>query len=89
MKAIWNNIIIKPEKVTTDKTKGGLLIIEKDREDIRYRKADIVSVSEDIKGLNKGDSIYYDRHAGHGIEFNKNKFTVIKLQDVVVVLWEN
>ena len=47
MKAIGNNIIITPEKVKTDKTKGGLLIIEKDREDIRYRKAEIVSVSED------------------------------------------
>ena len=54
MKAIGNNIIITPEKVKTDKTKGGLLIIEKDREDIRYRKAEIVSVSEDIKGLKNG-----------------------------------
>ena len=89
MKAIGNNIIIKPEKVKTDKTKGGLLIIEKDREDIRYRKAIIISVSDDIKGLKQDDVIYYDRHAGHGIEFNKDKFTLIKLQDVVVVLWEN
>ena len=30
MKAIGNNIIIQPEKVKTDKTKGGLLIIEKE-----------------------------------------------------------
>ena len=52
MKAIGNNIIIKPEKITTDKTKGGLIIIEKDREDIRYKKAIIHSVSDDIKGLN-------------------------------------
>ncbi len=86
MKAIGNNIIIKPEKVKTDKTKGGLLIIEKDREDIRYRRAVIISVSDDIKGLKQDDVIYYDRHAGHGIEFNKDKFTLIKLQDVVVVL---
>tara|TARA_R100000781_G_scaffold53211_2_gene34768 strand:+ start:306 stop:566 length:261 start_codon:yes stop_codon:yes gene_type:complete len=86
MKAIGNNIIIKPEKVKTDKTKGGLLIIEKDREDIRYRRGVIISVSDDIKGLKQDDVIYYDRHAGHGIEFNKDKFTLIKLQDVVVVL---
>lgn len=86
MKAIGNNIIIKPEKVKTDKTKGGLFIIEKDREDIRYKKATIVSISEDIKGLKQNDVIYYDQHAGHGIEFNKEKFNVIKLQDVVVVL---
>jgi len=86
MKAIGNNIIIKAENITTDKTKGGLIIIEKDREDIRYKKATIFSVSNDIKGLKKDDIIYYDKHAGHGVEFDKEKFTVIKLQDVVVVL---
>ena len=86
MRAIGNNIIIKTEKTTTDKTKGGLIIIEKDREDIRYKKATIVSISDDIKGLEPDDVIYYDKHAGHGVEFNKEKFTVIKLQDVVVVL---
>ena len=86
MKAVCNNIIIIPEKVKTDKTKGGLLIIEKDREDIRYRKAQVVSVSDDITTIKKDDTIFYDRHAGHGIEFEKEKFIVIKLQDVVVVL---
>ena len=86
MKAVGNNIIIIPEKVKTDKTKGGLLIIEKDREDIRYRKAQVVSVSDDITTIKKDDTIFYYRHAGHGIEFEKEKFIVIKLQDVVVVL---
>tara|TARA_R100000900_G_scaffold141634_2_gene122811 strand:+ start:1229 stop:1489 length:261 start_codon:yes stop_codon:yes gene_type:complete len=86
MRAIGNNIIIKTEKTTTDKTKGGLIIIDKDREDIRYKKATIVSISDDIKSLKPEDVIYYDKHAGHGVEFNKEKFTVIKLQDVVVVL---
>ena len=86
MKAIGNNIIIIPEKVVGDKTKGGLLLVKKDREDIRYTKAEVNSVSEDIKGLKQGDQIYYDRHAGHIIEFDKEQFTVIKIQDVVVVL---
>jgi|TARA_R110000787_G_C13366120_1_gene440454 co-chaperonin GroES (HSP10) len=86
MKAIGSNIIITPEKIVTEKSKGGLLIIEKDREDIRYRKATIYSVSDEIKALKKGDKIYYDKHAGHGVEFDKEKYTVIKLQDVVVVL---
>jgi|TARA_R110000803_G_C11977725_1_gene320380 co-chaperonin GroES (HSP10) len=86
MKAVGNNIVIKTHKVSTEKTKGGLLIIEKDREDIRYQKAVIVSVSDDIKGLNEKDEIYFDKRAGFGIEFDKEKFTVIKLQDVVVVL---
>ena len=86
MKAIGNNIVIIPVKVTGDKTKGGLLLVKKDREDIRYTKAVIHSVSDDIKALNKGDEIYYDRHAGNKIEFDKEQYTVIKIQDIVVVL---
>ena len=86
MKAIGNNIIIIPEKVSGDKTKGGLLLVKKDREDIRYIQAEIYSVSNEIKSLKKGDQIYYDRHAGHSIEFEKEQYTVIKIQDVVVVL---
>jgi co-chaperonin GroES (HSP10) len=86
MKAIGNNIIITPEKITSEETKGGLLLVKKDREDIRYTKAEVNSVSEDIKGLKQGDQIYYDRHAGHAIEVDKEQFTVIKIQDVVIVL---
>ena len=86
MKAIGNNIIIIPEKVVGDKTKGGLLLVKKDREDIRYTKATVATVSEDIKAVSVGDQIYYDRHAGHVIEFYKEQYTVIKIQDVVVVL---
>ena len=34
----------------------------------------------------KGNTIFYDRHAGHSIEINNNTYQVIKAQDVVVVL---
>ena len=38
------------------------------------------------RALKEGDEIYYDRHAGHIIEFDKDQYTVIKIQDIVVVL---
>tara|TARA_R110000772_G_scaffold167464_1_gene279179 strand:+ start:218 stop:478 length:261 start_codon:yes stop_codon:yes gene_type:complete len=86
MKAIGNNVVIVPVKVTGDKTKGGLLLVKKDREDIRYIKAIINSVSDEVKVLKEGNEIYYDKHAGHIIEFDKDQYTVIKVQDIVVVL---
>ena len=87
MKAIGNNIVILPKKVeATKKTKDGLILKEKDSEDIRYKEAIIVSISDEIKVIKEGDEIYYDKHAGHIIEFEGNKYTVIKLQDIVVVL---
>jgi|TARA_R110002073_G_scaffold278332_1_gene442125 co-chaperonin GroES (HSP10) len=86
MKAIGKNLIIQKTKEGTTKTKGGLLLAENQREDIRYVEATIVSVGSDIIGINKEDKIFFDRHAGHKIEINKQTFHVIKAQDVVVVL---
>ena len=39
MKAIGRNLIIKKQKEGVAATKGGLLLAEKQREDIRYIKA--------------------------------------------------
>ena len=51
MKAIGNNIIITPYSGNIEETKGGLLLTSKQREDIRYNKALVESVSDDIKKL--------------------------------------
>ena len=88
MKAIGRNLIIEKAKQGTTKTKGGLLLTEKNKEDIRYTKATVLSVGDEINGLNKDDVIYFDRHAGHKIEVENNTYHVIKSQDVVVVLWK-
>ncbi len=88
MKAIGRNLIIKKQKEGVATTKGGLLLAEKQREDIRYVKASIISPGEDAvnAGMKKDDLIYYDRHAGHIIEIEGDPYQVIKMQDIVVVL---
>ena len=85
MKAIGRNLIIKKIKEGTTKTKGGLLLAENQRSDIRYVEANVVSVGTDVAGINENDTIFYDRHAGHTIEINKKSYSVIKAQDIVVV----
>jgi len=86
MKAIGKNIVVLPVKETETKTKGGLLLAEAHREDIRYRMAKVVTIGTDVVGVKNNDTIYYDRHAGFGIEIKNEKLTVIKEVDVVVVL---
>ena len=86
MKAIGRNLIIQKTKEGTTKTKGGLLLAENQREDIRYVEAKVVSVGSDIVGMKENDKIFFDRHAGHKIELEKQTYHVIKAQDVVVVL---
>ena len=86
MKAIGRNIIIKKAKEGTTKTKGGLLLAETHRDDIRYVEAIVISSGDEIDALKEGSVILYDRHAGHKIEVEKETYHVIKVQDVVVVL---
>ena len=86
MKAIGKYIVIDPIKEVDTKTKGGLILAESQREDIRYRRAKVVKPGIDVKALKKGDEIYYDKSAGFKIEIKKEEYKVIKEFDVVVVL---
>ena len=53
-------------------------------QDIRYVKAKIVDPGE--QQLKKDDLIFYDKVAGHKIDYDDQQYIVIKVQDVVVVL---
>jgi co-chaperonin GroES (HSP10) len=85
MQAINNYIIIDKIKEEPKKT-NGLLITESQTKDVRYLKGEIISVGNFTEGLKEGDVIYYDKHAGHGVEFDNHLYHVIKQQDVVIVL---
>jgi len=86
MKAVGKCLIIEKIKEGTTKTKGGLLLAENQREDIRYLQAKVLSIGDEVVGVKEGDMIFYDRHAGHKIEIDKDIYHLIRLSDVVVVL---
>ncbi len=86
MRAIGRNLVIEKIEQGTKQTEGGLLLAELHRDDVRYIKAKVFTVGEEVQGVKKDDIIYYDKHAGHMIEFKDKTFNVIKSQDVVVVL---
>ena len=86
MKAIGKYIVINPIKDVDVTTKGGLILAESQREDIRYRRAKVIKPGSDVSLLKKGDEIYYDKASGFNIEINKEQYKVIKEQDVVIVL---
>jgi len=86
MRAIGKYIVIKPIKEVDTKTKGGLILAESQREDIRYRRAKVIKPGTDVKALKTDDEIYYDKSAGFKIEIKKEEYKVIKEFDVVIVL---
>ena len=86
MKAVGKYILIKPIIESSTKTKGGLILAEQQREDIRYRRAKVVEPGSEVEVLKKGDEVYYDKAAGFNIELEKEQYKVIKEFDVVIVI---
>ena len=46
----------------------------------------VVTVGDDVKMVKDSNNVYYDRHAGFTIEIKDEKFTVIKEQDIVIIV---
>ena len=86
MKAVGKYIVIKPEKEKPAKTKGGLILGNTHREDVRYRTAEVLVVGHEVNAVKKGDKIYYDKSSGFNIEIKNNIYKVIKEFDVVIIL---
>jgi len=87
MKAINQFVVI--EKIKPQKRKvAGLLLTEEIDDEVRYQKAKVISKGQICEGFEEGDIICYDKHAGHGIEWNDKLYYVIQYRDVVYVEWE-
>jgi co-chaperonin GroES (HSP10) len=84
MKAINRYIVIKNIK-TEPKKVAGLIMTGDTDVDNRYLKAKIISCGNLVEGLKDGDTIYYDKHAGHDISFKDTLYRVIQDRDVVLV----
>ena len=84
MKAVNNYIIVEKIK-QGPKTVGGLLLTEKTDEDNRYIKANVISVGNLVEGIKDNDVVYYDKHAGHGVQYKETLYHVIRSMDVVLI----
>jgi len=84
MKAI--NYYVVVDKIKEEQKKiGGLLFTDKTDTDNRYVKAKVISASDLLEGVSKGQTVYYDKHAGHGIDIDDRHYFVIKVGDIVLV----
>ena len=84
MRAINYYLIIDKIKEEPKKV-GGLELTESQNSDVRYLKATVISTGNLVEGIKEGDTVYYDRHAGHGIQFKEKLYYVLKAGDIVIV----
>tara|TARA_A100001515_G_scaffold87903_1_gene69876 strand:- start:1616 stop:1873 length:258 start_codon:yes stop_codon:yes gene_type:complete len=84
MRAANNYIIIEQIKNEPKKV-AGLILTENVDDDNRYLKAKVISIGNLVEGINEKDVVYFDKHAGHGIQHKDKFYHVIKQMDVVLI----
>ena len=84
MKAINNYIIVEKIKQGPKKV-GGLILTEDIDEDNRYIKATVISTGNLVEGIKDNDVVFYDKHAGHGVQYKDILYQVIRSGDVVLI----
>jgi co-chaperonin GroES (HSP10) len=83
MKAVNHYVVV--EKLKEEKKVGGLILTDDLNEDNRYLKGRVISVGNLVEAVEEEDIVYYDKIAGHGIQFDKKLYFVIKSSDIVLV----
>jgi co-chaperonin GroES (HSP10) len=84
MKAVNNYIIVETIKAEPKKI-AGLIMTENIDDDNRYIKAKVVSIGNLVEGIKEKDTVYYDKHAGHGVQYKDILYQVIRSGDVVLI----
>lgn len=94
MRALNYHIVIREIKEKGHTVAGGLQLSTEYDKDLRYLKGKVISVGnrvikemedETVK-IEEGDTIWYDRHAGHEIRWTNNEpLKVLKLGDLVSI----
>ncbi len=84
MKEVNNYIIVKKIK-TEQKKVAGLIVTEDIDDDNRYIKSKAISVGNLVEGIKQDDIVYYDKHAGHGVQYKDILYQVIRSGDVVLI----
>ena len=84
MKAI--NIYIIVENIKNEPKKvAGLIMTDDTDVDNRYIKAKVISVGNLVEGIKDNNTVYYDKHAGHGVQYKDILYQVIRSGDVVLI----
>lgn len=82
MKAILNNIIIKPfyEEIKTEEG-----IISEKSEKHHFSKGKVISKGELVDNLNEGDIAWYNKHRANNIKIKGENFDIMNINNIFVV----
>ena len=87
IKPLADRVLIKPA-AAEEKTVGGIIIPDSAKE--KPLKGKVIAVGNGTKDeemvLKKGDQVLYGKYAGTEIEFEDNKYLIMRQSDVLAII---
>lgn len=83
---VLNKFILIDKIIEQKETKSGLLLTGEDSDDMRYHKAKVVEPGTNVLDIKPGNTILFDKVAGHDVFIGETRFYLIQEKDVVCVL---
>lgn len=83
---VLNKFLLVKKVAEQKQTKSGLLLTGEDSNEMRYHKAVVCNVGDNIIGINADDVILYDKIQSHDVILDSERYSIIQERDVVCVL---
>lgn len=83
MRAVGRYIVIQP--ITEEVESAGLIMAGKDKDEMRYRRATVVSPGTEVSSVKQGETIHYDTRNAFSLALDGEPYTVITERDVVLI----
>lgn len=82
MKAVGSRILVKESAEPVEKIKAGSFEVPV----TDYKKVEVLSVGEEIKGVKEGDIALIYPGSGKKFRFGDQEYSVISINEIIVIL---
>lgn len=83
-KAVGKFLVIEPIKEELTNSMG-MKLSSNDDFQLRYRKAKVSKTGDLVTCTKEGDTVYYDKSAGHEVLITGQVFLIVREHDIVLV----
>jgi co-chaperonin GroES (HSP10) len=83
MRAIGRYVVVST--IAEDVTTAGLMLSGRDKEEMRYRRAVVVSPGTDVTSVQPGETIHYDTRSSFASIIEGETYTIIRDGDIIMV----
>lgn len=82
LKPLLDQVMIKPDK-SDDITKSGIISTNPDKSK-EVVKGEVIAVGSDVKGIEAGDIVYYNKHVPHKLDIDGTIILVVMYKEIKI-----